>query len=72
MAKSQYKVLDVIFDSEAACLLGMFWCIVPFNVYSSKFSACPIFCDIVVLFEDIAQVMDILFTNVYNTEIVQY
>ena len=68
--QSQYKVLDVIFDSEAACLLGMFWCIVPFNVYSSKFSACQIFCDLVVLFEDTTQVMDMPFTNLFNTKIV--
>ena len=71
MAESQKKVLDVIFDAEASFLLGMFWCIVPFNVYSPKFSACPIFCNLVVLFEDIAQVMDMQFTNVFNTEIVQ-
>ena len=72
MAKSQEKVFDVIFDAESACSLGMFWCIVPLNVYSSKFSACPIFCDLVVLFEDVAQAMDMPFSNVFNSEIVCY
>ena len=72
MAKSQEKVFDVIFDAEPACILGMFLCIVPLDVNSSKFSACPIFCDLVVLFEDVAEVMDMPFSNVFNSEIFHY
>ena len=72
MAKFQEKVLDVIFDAELACPLSMFLCIVPLNVNSSKFSACPIFCYLVVLFEDVAEVMDMPFSNVFNSEIVHY
>ena len=34
----------------------MFLCIVPLNVNSSKFCACPILCDLVVLFEGVALV----------------
>ena len=72
MDKSQEKVIDVIFDAESVCSLGMFLCIVPLNINSSKFSACPIFCDLVVLFEDVAEVMDMLFSNIFNSEIVHY
>ena len=72
MAKSQEKVLDVIFDAESTCPLGIFWCIVPLNVYSSKFSACPIFCDPIVLLEDVAEAMDMPFSNVFNSEIIHY
>ena len=72
MAKSQEKVLDVILDAESACPLGMFLCIVPLNVHSSKFSACPIFYDLVVLFEDVAEVMDMAFSNIFNSDIVHY
>ena len=70
MAELQEKILDVLFDTQAACLLDMFWSIFPFNVYSCKFCACPIFCNIVVLLEDIAQVMDMPLTNIFNTEII--
>ena len=72
MAKLQEKVLDVIFDAELACTLGMFLCIVPPNVYSSKFIACPIFCDLIVLFEDVAEAMDMPFSNVFNSYIIHY
>ena len=72
MAKSQEKVLDVIFDAYSACPLVIVLCIVPLNVYSSKFSACPIFCDLVVLFEDVAEVMNMPFSNVFNSKIVHY
>ena len=70
MAKSQDKVFDVIFDAEPACPLGMFLCIVPLDINSSEFSACPIFCDLVVLFEDFTEVMDMPFSNVLYSEIV--
>ena len=72
MAKSQEKVFDVIFDEDPACPLGMFLCIVPLDVNSSKFSSCPIFCDLVVLFEDVVGVMDMPFCNVFNSKIVHY
>ena len=72
MSKSQEKVLVVIFDAELACPLGMFLCIVPLDINSSKFSACPILCDLVVLFEDVAEVMDVPFSNIFNSEIVHY
>ena len=68
MAKSQEKV----FDADPACPIGMFLCIVPLDVNSSKFSACPIFCDLVVQFEDVAEVMDMSFSNVFNSEIIHY
>ena len=70
MAKSQEKVLYVIFDANSECPLDMFLCIVPLDVNSSKFSACPIFCDIVVLFEDVAEVMDMPLSNILYSEIV--
>ena len=72
MAKSQEKVFDVIFDAKPSCLLGMFLCIVPLDVNFSKFSACTIFCDLAVLFEDVSEVMDMPFSNVFNSKVVHY
>ena len=70
MAESQEKILDVLFDTQVTCPLDMVWSIVPFSVYSCKSCACPIFCNLVVLLEDIAQVMDMPFTNLFNTKII--
>ena len=69
MEKSQEKVFDVIFDAKPACPLGIFLCIVPLDLNSSKFSACPIFCYLVVLFEDVAEVMDMPFSNILYSKI---
>ena len=67
ITKEDFYVLS---DTQAACPLDMFWSIVQFTVYSCNFFACPIFCNLVVLLEDIAQVMDMPFTNVFNTKII--
>ena len=72
MAKSQEKIFDVIFDADPACPLGMLLCIVPIDVNSSKFGACPIFYDILVMFEDVAEAMDMPFSNVFNSYIIHY
>ena len=70
MAKYQEKVFDLIFDSYPACPFGMYLCIVPLDVNSSIFRACPIFCDLVVLFEDVTEVMDMPLSNILYTEVV--
>ena len=71
MAKFQEQVFDVILDAESARPFSMFLCIVPLGVNSSKFSACPIFCDLVVLFEDVAEVKDMSSSNILYTKVVQ-
>ena len=69
--KTKEKILDIHLDTKPTCTLDMFCSIIPFDIYSCKFFACPIFCNLVVLLEDIAQVMDMPFTNVLNIKIVQ-
>ena len=70
MDKSQEQVFDVILDADPAWPLVMFLCIVPLDVNSSKFFACPIFCELIVLFEDVAKVMDMPFSNIFYTKVV--
>ena len=70
IAETQEKILDVPLDTQATCTLDVFCIIIPFNIYSCKFCSCPIFCNIVALLEDMAQVMGMPFTNVFKTKII--
>ena len=60
--------LDVAWNGEATSLFD----VIPLKGDVSKFGACLILSDDVVLLEDIAEVVSVVFTNVLNTKNINY
>ena len=60
--------LDVAWNGEVRSAFA----VIPLKGDASKFGTCPILSDGVVLLEDIAEVVSVVFTNVFNTKNINY
>ena len=70
MAKLKEKVCYVVLDGEAACLVYMLCSVVPFDANASKLGTLLVFRDLVMFLQDLAGMVSVLFTHIFNPTVI--